>query len=139
MENEEIAENEETGENGKKYIEGRNIDKYKRKIRSECRKAGTYQKTDELAISNLAEVLEKRDEAQRDFADSGGCVTIRVDTRGGTTMRKNPALQAWVDLTTCALQYLRELGLTPSARKKITGDGSANKKGNPLADLLKGV
>lgn len=133
MENEEIAENEE------KYIAGQNIDKYKRKIRSECRKAGTYQKTDELAINNLAEVLDKRDSAQRDFADSGGCVTIQVDTRGGTTTRKNPALQAWVDLTTCALQYLRELGLTPSARKKITGDGTAGKKKNPLADLLKDI
>lgn len=133
MENKEIAENE------KRYIAGQNIDKYKRKIRSECRKAGTYQKTDELVINNLAEVLDKRDGAQRDFADSGGCVTIQVDTRDGTTTRKNPALQAWVDLTNCALQYLRELGLTPSARKKITGEGSMSKKGNPIADLLKGV
>lgn len=131
--------NGENGKNEKNYIAGQNIEKYKRKIRSECRKAGTYQKTDELVICNLAEVLDKRDGAQHDFQESGGCVTIQVETRDGTTTRKNPALQAWVDLTNCALQYLRELGLTPSARKKITGDGTAGKKKNPLADLLKDI
>ena len=37
-------------------------------------------------------------------------------------MTKNPLLVLWDDLNKSALAYWRELGLTPSSYKKMTGD-----------------
>ena len=39
-------------------------------------------------------------------------------------MTKNPLLVLWDELNKTALAYWRELGLTPSAYKKITGEGA---------------
>ena len=40
-------------------------------------------------------------------------------------MVKNPLLAVWDDLNKTALAYWRELGLTPAAYKKISGEGTS--------------
>ncbi len=105
---------------------------YKKMIRRICKEAGTYEKTDEIAINNLSEILNKRRNCEIEFIDSGSKSVVSV--RG--TMRKNPILQTWIDLTGAALPYLRDLGLTPAARKKIIGDTGGN-SGEALANILK--
>ena len=59
---------------------------YKKMIRRICKEAGTYEKTDEIAINNLSEILNKRRNCEIEFIDSGSKSVVSV--RG--TMRKNP-------------------------------------------------
>lgn len=107
---------------------------YKRIIRRVCKEVGTYEKTDEMAISNLAEIMSKRQSCEKEFIEDG-CRS--VISNEGSIPRKNPILQTWIDLTSAALPYLRDLGLTPAARKKVIGEQSTS--GASLGDLLKGI
>lgn len=75
-------------------------------------------------IESLAAVLEQRDKTHTEFQKSGGKSVIDYTNKGGSTnMAKNPLLVLWDELNKTALAYWRELGLTPSAYKKITGEG----------------
>lgn len=76
-------------------------------------------------IESLAAVLEQRDKTHTEFRKSGGKSVIEYTNKGGSTnMTKNPLLVLWDELNKTALAYWRELGLTPSAYKKITGEGA---------------
>ena len=44
-----------------------------------------------------------------------------------------------MDLNTQALAYLRELGLTPSAYKKMTGGKQGEEKKSALVEALKAI
>jgi P27 family predicted phage terminase small subunit len=107
---------------------------YKRVLRKACKDNGTYKKTDELIITNLAEIMSKRRTCEEEFEKTGGHSVIAKE---GSIPRKNPILQTWIDLTSAALPYLRDLGLTPAARKKVIAEQENG--GSALADLLKGV
>ena len=88
----------------------------------------------EQAIKSLAAILEQRDKTHKEFMDSGGKSAIEYTNKGGSTnLTKNPLLVLWDDLNKTALAYWRELGLTPSSYKKMTG--SDNKK----PDVKKGI
>lgn len=79
----------------------------------------------EQAIKSLAAILEQRDKTHKEFIDSGGKSVIEYTNKGGSTnLTKNPLLVLWDDLNKSALAYWRELGLTPSSYKKMTGDSS---------------
>lgn len=54
-------------------------------------------------------------------------------------MTKNPLLVLWDDLNKSALAYWRELGMTPSSYKKMTGDAPKKEKGGGLAEALKSL
>lgn len=76
-------------------------------------------------IESLAAVLDQRDKTHAEFIRSGGKSVIEYTNKGGATnMTKNPLLVLWDDLNKTALSYWRELGLTPSAYKRITGEGA---------------
>ena len=49
---------------------------------------------------------------------------FRSNKAGATNLTKNPLLVLWDELNKTALAYWRELGLTPSSYKKITGEGA---------------
>ena len=51
-------------------------------------------------------------------------------------MTKNPLLVLWDDLNKTALAYWRELGLTPSSYKKMTGDAPKKEKPQGLVEVL---
>jgi P27 family predicted phage terminase small subunit len=120
----------------RKYPE--TIDEWKRAIRKACRANGTYQKTDEMVITTLAEIMAKRSLAEREFQEGGGhTVIVHVNKAKQTNVVRNPILTTWIDLTDKARGYWNELGLSPSARKRITGENQVGTQSNALAEALK--
>lgn len=80
-------------------------------------------------VKALAAVLEQRDKTAKELAESGGRSVIEYTNKfGATNMTKNPLLVLWDDLNKSALAYWRELGLTPSSYRKITGDAAPKKE-----------
>ena len=99
-------------------------EKWKEWIVGACKRANTYGEQYEAVIDTLSEILEKRDAAARQYEDGGGLPLVEYTNKNGVTnMVKNPALQLWDSLNHSALEHWRELGLTPSSYKKITGEG----------------
>lgn len=88
-------------------------------------------------VDALAAILEQRDKTAKEFKKSGGkSVTEYTNKNGSTNMTKNPLLVLWDDLNKSALAYWRELGLTPSAYKKMTGGPPAVEEKSGLAAAL---
>ena len=91
-------------------------------------------------IETLAQILEQRDKTYEEFKESGGRSVLEYTNKGGNTNPvKNPLLVLWDDLNKSALAYWRELGLTPSSYKKMTGDAPKKEKGGGLAEALKSL
>lgn len=91
-------------------------------------------------VEALAGILEQRDKTFREFKASGGCSVIEYTNKGGSTnMTKNPLLVLWDDLNKSALAYWRELGMTPSSFKKMTGGTLAEEKESGLVAALKSI
>ena len=92
------------------------------------------------AVETLAAILEPRDKTFTEFQESGGKSVIEYTNKGGSTnMTKNPLLILWDDLNKSALMYWRELGLTPSSYKKMTGDNPRKEKTGGLAEALRSI
>lgn len=73
-------------------------------------------------VDELAEILERRDIVYQQFIDEGEeAVVIHTNKGGNANAAKNPLLVLWNELNQTALKYWRELLLTPSSLKKITG------------------
>lgn len=113
---------------------------WKSKIKSACKEAGTYKPYFEYVINTLAEVLEKRDEAMDMYnMDADEKIIIKVTNKNGTAKVKNPLIAIWEDLNKLALNYWRDLGLTPAGLKKLNEEAfmqSEEKKGNSLIGLF---
>ena len=98
--------------------------KYKNLIQKQLSALGIEGKSYDSVIDSLALILVQRDETRKEFEESGGKSVIEYTNKGGSTnMTKNPILVIWDELNKTALAYWRELGLTPSSYKKLTGDG----------------
>lgn len=88
-------------------------------------------------VESLAAILEQRDKTFTEFRKDGRKSVIQYTNKGGSTnMTKNPLLVLWDDLNKTALSYWRELGLTPSSYKKITGEGAKAEGKKGLAAAL---
>lgn len=88
-------------------------------------------------ISALAEILYMKDEVYEQFVDEGCKATVEhTNKAGATNVSKNPLLMLWDDMNKTALSYWRELGLSPSSLKKITGESGKKTKTSPLAEAL---
>lgn len=84
----------------------------------------------ERVVETLASILAQRDKTFREWQKDGGLSVIEYTNKGGSTNKtKHPLLVLWDDLNKSALAYWRELGLTPSSYKKMTGDSSKKTKG----------
>lgn len=92
-------------------------------IQQSAEEAGTYKEHYNSVIDTLADILEKRDNAEDQFQATGGKPVVSHTNKGGNTnIVKNPALVVIMELNTQALAYWRELGLTPAGLKKLNGD-----------------
>lgn len=101
---------------------------------------GTKDGAFEPVVSTLAAILEQRDETGKEFRDSGGRSVVEHTNQGGSTnMTKNPLLVLWDDLNKSALAYWRELGLTPSSYKKMTGASPKAEVCGGLIEALKSI
>lgn len=111
--------------------------KWKKIINKQCADLGIETVGYERVIETLAAILEQRDKTWAEWQEAGGLSVISYTNKGGSTnMTKNPLLVMWDDLNKSALAYWRELGLTPSSYKKMTGDAS---KKEPLTGLAKAL
>ena len=105
---------------------------WEKRIREACEKAGTYRPFFDSTISALSLILEKRDEVEKYYQDSGGEPLIEYTNKNGSTnLVKNPALMMLDDLNKNAL------GLTPAGLKRINQEAMKKKKANGLAEALK--
>lgn len=112
--------------------------KWEKKIKSQCELAETMRDEFIPVIHSLAVILEERDRVYEQYVAEGAQpVIIRTSDRGAENPAKNPLLTTWMDLNTQALQYWRDLGLTPAGLKRINENGLAKKKKNPLMEALK--
>lgn len=99
--------------------------KWKNLIKKQLTALGLQNNAYESTVESLAAILEQRDKTYDEFQQSGGKSVIEYTNKGGSTnMTKNPLLVLWDDLNKTALAYWRELGLTPSSYKKLTGTGA---------------
>ena len=86
--------------------------------------AGTYKPFFAAVVDTLAGILERRDEAERIYKESGSKPVVEHVGKGGTMyMEQNPALRLINDLNRDALAYWRDLGLTPAGYKKLNAEG----------------
>lgn len=109
-------------------------------IKEQLSALGTQDPAYNSVIDTLAGILEQRDKTFKEFKNSGGKSVIEYTNKGGSTnMTKNPLLVLWDDLNKSALAYWRELGLTPSGYKKITGDVPKKEKSGGLIAALKAI
>ena len=113
------------------------------RIREACVNAGTYRPYFDDLITTLAGVLERRDECERQYNESGEGMTIeRTNKAGFTTMVKNPTMVFYDDFCRTALSYWKELGLTPAGLKKLkdeTFNDRKEDKGSGLQRLLEAI
>ncbi|MBD8925208.1 MAG: hypothetical protein EGR89_04245 [[Eubacterium] rectale] len=110
---------------------------WKEKIRKSCKDATTYQPYFENVIDTLAGILESRDDAEEKYIENGSKPVIEYTNKSGATnLIKNPSLAVVDDLNKTALLYWKELGLTPSAYKKVTGTSLSNDSSGGLAAAL---
>lgn len=87
-------------------------------------------------VETLCSILEKRDQAEEEWAEDGRLVITATNKGGNEYSTKNPLLILIVDLNNAALAYWRELGLTPAAFKRITGDAPQKPKRSALEKAL---
>ena len=112
---------------------------WKLKITKACKDAGTYQPCFNHVIDTLAEILEKRDYAMWCFEVDDDETMVIETSRNGKI--KNPLIATWEDMNKLALQYWKELGLTPVQLRKINEETftktKEEKNGNSLMELLR--
>lgn len=111
---------------------------WKNRIVKACKEAGTYEPYFDQTIKVLAEILEKRDEAEAEYQRLDRMPVIKhTNKAGATNITKNPALVIWDDLNKSALAYWRDLGLTPAGLRKIRGEAADSGKESALTKALK--
>lgn len=114
--------------------------KWKSRISKYLRQADIAPKQYEALVLTLADILEQRDICFDQYLAAGPEPVIKYTNKAGATnMVKNPKLVMWIDLNTQALSYWRELGLTPSAYKKMTGGAKTEKENSALVEALKSI
>jgi len=116
-----------------------------RKIKSACKKAGTYQPQFNYVIETLSQIMEDRDKVHDQYVQSGSRPTIlHTNKAKETNVVKNPMLVMECELNAQALAYWRDLGLTPAGLKKLNADAVKDKQSSAggierlLADLENG-
>lgn len=109
---------------------------WKEKIEKAAKDAGTYRPFFDAMIDTLSGIMETRDNAQEKFDALGGETIVKHTNKGGNTnIVKNPALVVLMDCNTQALQYWRDLGLTPAGYKRLNAEVVKEEKGS-LEGLL---
>ena len=113
---------------------------WKTLVKRQLSALGQQEKAYDSVIATLADILEQRDLVFQQYQDEG-CKPVREYTNkaGATNINKNPLLVLWDELNKSALAYWRELGLTPSSYKKMTGDGPKKESPGGLMATLEQI
>ena len=113
------------------------VEEWKKKIVNQMKEEEGYNSSFDLTIGILAEILAERDKVYKLYLKEGSEPIVEVKTdRGQVNKRPNPLLRQWQDLNGSALQYIKELGLSPAGLKKIKGEALPERdKGYSLNDF----
>lgn len=85
-------------------------------------------------------ILQARDDAYDEYVRSGSLpAIIHTLDRGEQNLKRNPLLDAWLQLDKQALSHWQQLGLTVDSLKKINNDAMAKEKTSALSDALKAL
>lgn len=110
---------------------------WKEVIVEATKKAGTYKPFFDNVIETLADILEKRDLANKGFIKSGANpVIVHTNQGGNSNPSKNPFLVVIDDYNKTALAYWRDLGLTPKGLKAINEQALKGKERAGLEEVL---
>lgn len=110
---------------------------WKRKINKYCKDAGTYRPELDVVINQLADVMRRRDKAIKQFKDEGEQFVVEHEnTKGAVNVSKNPLVQIINDLDALALNFWRELGITPRALKSLGEDAIKKNGKKSLGEML---
>lgn len=110
---------------------------WKTEIIEQMQKCNVYNTAFDTSVTELAEILEERDNVKAEYVKDGGKPTvIHTLDRGEKNAKINPLLKIWMDLNTQALSYWNSLGLTPKAYKAMTGTLNVNVKGKGFEEVL---
>ena len=102
---------------------------WKKKIEDATKEIGTYKPSFDAVIDTLADILENRDSALKEFKDEGSHTIVEHYNKAGNLYKEqNPILRLVNDLNRDALAYWRDLGLTPAGLKKINESALKKKK-----------
>lgn len=113
------------------------FEEYKTTIIRQMKALGIYKKEFSLTINMAAKMMMDYDSAVSKYEQSGGNIIIKHTNKAKQTNAvKNPFYLAIESLRIDILAYMKELGLTPAALKKINEKGLGIKKKSPLAKAL---
>lgn len=111
--------------------------KWRETIKQASMDAGTYKPFFDAVIATLADILEKRDQAQAEFKKSKQVIVQHTNKAGATNLEQNPLIRLINDLNRDALAYWKELGLTAASLKRINESAiKGEKELSPLAKAL---
>lgn len=106
------------------------------KIRNALTGLGIYREEFEWEIQMLAELFIRREETKDAFRKSGGAAIIKQTNKGGNAYAvKNPLLTEIDFVEKRIIDLAREMGMTPSAIRKVN-EAALGKKPQPEDDPL---
>lgn len=109
---------------------------WQKRIKKACEDAGTYEPFFNDVIAQLAEIMELKDNAMKQYEATGGHPVVAYTNKGGqTNLKKNPALVVIMECNAQALAYWRDLGLTVKAYKSL-GESSKKESEDNFSKLL---
>lgn len=115
-------------------------EEWKNRIIKACQDAGTYEEYFADVIDTLSSIMETRDEAHRQYVESGSHPTIiHTNKAKERNVVKNPILTMELELNAQALAYWRDLGLTPSGLKKLNAEVVKDKNAGSFEKLLERI
>lgn len=101
-------------------------EEYRELIINQMTELGIYQKQYDLLIDTMAMTCELRDQNLAEWSRAGFAMVIQYTNKAGATnISKSPFFLNNLQFNEQILKYGKELGLSPSATKKL---------GNPLAE-----
>lgn len=110
-----------------------NKKKWKEELIKEMKVDSCLLSSFDTTLNILAEILEEREAVHLAYVKDGSRPIVKFTTdRGSENYKPNPLLKQWQDLNVTALQYLRELGLSPAGLRKLQGQLPTT-KGQPTA------
>lgn len=114
--------------------------KWIEQLTAKCKAVGSYKPEFDVAIAELAEILEEKDRISIAYKKQGRQSLVEyVNKSGAKNMIPNPMLKQITDLKKLSLPYLRDLGLTSAGLKKLNEDALKSKKKSVLGEALKNL
>lgn len=102
------------------------------KIRNALIGLGVYREEFEWEIEMLAELFIRREQTKEAFRKSGGAAIIKQTNKGGNSYAvKNPLLAEIDFVEKRIIEMAREMGMTPSAVKKLNEAAIGKKPQEP--------